>query len=331
MTSKRRRIAICAIVLTVIATLGWRYALSKGPGEELIRIGYLPIASDSSFFVAVEKGLFKAVGLQVEPIKFETSNQALEALVTGRINATAVVAFEAALALEANTPGQFQIIEMTAATAESKVHRIMVNKDSPINTLADLCDKRVGTFPGTQMVTFLKLILQNFCADRLETNIIQLKPPLQPQALEQRQVDALFCLEPTGTLLESRDIARAISVNPLYEFIQKPFPTGVSLVSASLATERPKIVSKLMEALAAAHELAKKRPAEAASALPKYVPIEPEIAPKVAMYDYWDVRSIDKEAVQKLADLYLETGVLTKRVSTTDLYAKPLDTPSPNK
>jgi len=327
MTYKQGRLAICAIVLAVIATLGSPYALSKGPGTELIRIGYLPIASDSSFFVAVENGLFKAVGLEVEAIKFETSNQALEALVTGRINATAVVALEAALALEANTPGQFRIIEMTAATADSKVHRIIVKTDSVINTLASLCGKRVGTFPGTQMVVFLKLILQKFCDAQLETSIIQLKPPLQPQALEQGQVDALFCLEPTGTLLESRGIARAISVNPLYEFIQQPFPTGVSLVSASLATQRPKIVSKLMKALAAAHDLTKKRPAEAASALPKYVPIEPEIAPKVAMYDYWDVPSIDKEAVQQLADLYRDTGVLTKKVSTAGLYAKPLEQP----
>ena len=66
--------------------------------------------------MAVEEGYFTKQGLQVEPIKFETSNQALESLVAGRVDATAIVALEAALALEANTPDQFRIVEMSAAT-----------------------------------------------------------------------------------------------------------------------------------------------------------------------------------------------------------------------
>lgn len=53
---------------------------------ERVRMGYLPITSDASFFVVVEKGFSKAQGLLVEPVKFETSNQALEALVAGRWN-----------------------------------------------------------------------------------------------------------------------------------------------------------------------------------------------------------------------------------------------------
>lgn len=116
-----------------------------------VRIGYLPITSDASFFVAVEKEFFKAQGLQVEPIKFESSNQALEALIADRIDATAIVALEAALALEANTPDQFRIIEMTAATADTKVHSFVVKTNSPIKTLADLKGKKVGTFPGSQI------------------------------------------------------------------------------------------------------------------------------------------------------------------------------------
>jgi NitT/TauT family transport system substrate-binding protein len=290
---------------------------------ENIQFGYLPIASDASFFVAVEKGFFKEQGLQIEPIRFETSNQALEALVAGRIDATAVVALEAALALEANTPGQFRITEMTAATADTKVHRIMVKTDSPVRTLADLRGKKVGTFPGSQMVVFIKLILGRYFDAEREVEIIQLKPQLQPQALESGQVDALFCLEPTGTLLESRGLGRAIAVNPLYEFIQKPFPTAVGVVSTRLAHERPKVATKLIAALAAAHQYLRAHPQDASLTLSKYMPIESEVVTQVSLYDYWGLNSIDRDAVQKLADFYVEKGIVTKRVSTSTLYLNP--------
>ena len=323
--STRRNMLVliaCLVAVALVAVFIWQWPPLQSAMPEKLRFGYLPIASDASFFVAVEQSFFQREGLQVEPIKFESSNQALEALVAGRIDATAVVALESALALEAITPNQFRIIEMTAATAQTRVHRIIVKKDSLIQKLEDLKGKKIGTFPGSQMVVFLKLILgRYFNADR-EVEITQLKAQLQPQALENGQVDALFCLEPTGTLLEERGLARSISVNPLYEYILKPFPTAVGVVSIELVKEKPDVVAHINAALRAAHEYMRTHPAEAALAVPKYAPIEPNLAPKIAVYDYWDLQTIDREAVQRLADLYTDKGILGKRVSTASLYAE---------
>ncbi len=315
----RKRLLIIFIAVGIaLALLAWAIMRPRAP--EKIRYGYLPIASDASFFVAVERGFFTSQGLQVEPIKFETSNQALEALVAGRVDAVAPVALEAALALEANTPGQFKTVEMTAATAKTRVHRIEVKPDSQIKTLADLRGKKVGTFPGSQMVVFLKLILGRYFDAEKELEIIQLRPPLQPQALETGQVDAIFCLEPTCTLLEAHGLGRAISVNPLYEYILQPFPTAVGVVSTHLAKEKPDAVDKITAALRASHEYIRTNPDEAALAVPKYAPIEANLAPRISVYDYWDTGAIDRNSVQRLADLYADKGILTKRVSTTDLY-----------
>ena len=158
--NKKKLLVVLIAIGIALALLTWGVKRSRSP--EKIRYGYLPIASDASFFVAVERGFFTGQGLQVEPIKFETSNQALEALVAGRVDAIAPVALEAALALETNTSGQFKMVEMTAATAQTRVHRIEVKTDSQIKTLADLRGKKVGTFPGSQMVVFLKLILGRY-------------------------------------------------------------------------------------------------------------------------------------------------------------------------
>jgi ABC-type nitrate/sulfonate/bicarbonate transport system substrate-binding protein len=89
-----------------------------------------------------------------------------------------------------------------------------------------------------------------------------------------------------------------------------------------LAKEKPDVVARINAALRAAHEYLRTHPAEAALAVPKYAPIDPALAPKIAVYDYWDLQTIDREAVQQLADLYTDKAILAKRVSTAGLYAE---------
>lgn len=322
MKTRTSNIIIWGVGAIVVFVLVWIMIRPDQGVENKIRYGYLPISSDASFFVAMEKGYFIREGLEIEPIKFQSSNQALEALVMGRVDATAIVALEAALTLEANTPNQFKIVEMTAATAETRVHRIVVRADSPIMNLGELRGKTIGTFPGSQMMVFLKLVLnQYFDADE-ELDIIQLKPPLQPQALASGQIDALFCLEPIGTLLEQKGIARSISINPLYEHILQPFPTAVGLVSTKLISERPEVLSKIDKALRSAHEYISTNPNDASLSLLIYTPIEADIAPLISLYDYWDLSEIDVGAVERLVDLFVENNVMTKPVSIVDLLAK---------
>jgi len=197
----------------------------------------------------------------------------------------------------------------------------MVKVDSPIRELRELRGKTVGTFPGSQMMVFLKLILgQYFDADE-ELEVVQLKSALQPQALEAGQIDALFCLEPTGTLLEEREIARAISVNPLYEYIQQPFPTAVGVVSTRLIAENPAITSKIHRALQLAHEYIRTNPHDASLSLPIYTPIERDMAPLISLYDYWDLAELDIDAVDRLISLYVESDILTKHIQIMDLLA----------
>lgn len=307
-------IGAVAILCIVIGISG-----EREPTAQIVRIAYLPIAPDTSFFVAQEKGLFVAQGLTIEPIKVQSSNQALEALVAGRVDATAIVALETALAVNSVTPGEFRIVEMTAATEDSHVHQILVRNDSEIATLADLEGKTIATFPGSQMEAFLRLVLGRFVTDMSTVSITQMKPDLQPQALSSGQVDAVFCLEPVGTLIESKGIGHAISVNPLYEYILKPFPTAVALVSDELASKNHDLAEAYATALNMAHDFIRENPVESATILSKYVPVDEALAPKVGLYDYWGVPEVDMTAVDALVKLYVENGILDTEVGVKEL------------
>ena len=72
---------------------------SVASASEKISIGYWPIASGLPFYVALEKGYFKEVGLNVEGVKFANPSQIVEAMIAGRIQGSANGTASAALAL----------------------------------------------------------------------------------------------------------------------------------------------------------------------------------------------------------------------------------------
>ncbi|MFH1722098.1 MAG: ABC transporter substrate-binding protein [Candidatus Altiarchaeota archaeon] len=275
----------------------------------VVRIGYLPIASDLSFFVAKENGQFQKHGLIVEPIKLQSSNQAIDALIAGRVDGTSIVALEALLALEEKYPGEYVIYEVTAAEKDTEVHKIIVKKDSDIKTLKDLKGKTIGTFPGSQMKVFTKLVLGNYI-DTSTITIFQMAPALQTQALASGQVNALFTLEPVGTIAEKKGIARVIAVNPLYNELLKPFPTAASVFSKEYANENPGAVASYVKAIEEAHDIIEKDKVQAKKEMEKYTSVGPEISSEIGTYKYWGVEEIDVDAIEKLIQLYVDNGLM---------------------
>jgi hypothetical protein len=48
--------------------------------------------------------------------------------------------------------------------------------------------------------------------------------------------------------------------------------------------------------------------------------MEPEVIERLRPLKYWKLEEIDRDAVQKLADLLFEGGALEKRINTSNLY-----------
>src|SRR3972149_6635849 len=109
-------------------------------------------------------------------------------------------AFPVIFSIEQNSPGQFKIYIINAITDAAFPDYILVKKVSKINSLLDLKGKKIGTYPGSTILTYTKVILKHFFDPDEDISIIQLKPELQLQALEAGQVDAIFTLEPIASL-----------------------------------------------------------------------------------------------------------------------------------
>jgi len=275
----RKYLTIAGIVVVIAVAIAVAILLlgvPDGGNERRIRVGYLSLASSLPFFVAEDKGYFKDEGIEVESFKLASSNEVADALLANRIDASSIAALSVWMAIEQRAPGTLKIFLMSYASDKTTVHRILAKKDSNINRLLDLKGKTIGTFPGLQMQVFTKMILSQYF-DANDLTIVPLSPPLQKDALVSGRIDALFCLEPVGTISEEADIGTRIAVNPLYEHILKPFPTAASVASTEFVEECPDVARSYVRAIYRATEYIAEHPTEARKLLPKFTSIKEDI------------------------------------------------------
>src|SRR5947209_4347020 len=58
-----------------------------------VKVGYIPFNNCLPFFAALEKGYFANRGLNVEPVRFNDSTEALNALLGGQVDSLAGITF----------------------------------------------------------------------------------------------------------------------------------------------------------------------------------------------------------------------------------------------
>jgi NitT/TauT family transport system substrate-binding protein len=307
---------VVVIALAALALYFWHGSDRTGR----VAVGYLPITADLPLFVALEKGYFRDAGVDVEPIRFQTSNQVAEALVAGQIDATSVIALTVLFSVEANAPGQFRIFLVAVVDKNSSIHNILVRSDSLVRNLGDLKGRTIGVFPGSNYVSYTKAIMKNFLNPETELTIVQMRPEVQLEALLSGKVDAIFTLEPTGTVALQEGHVRVLSQNPLAEYIMAPFPTSASVLSTKFLNERPDVAKRYQAAIDRAVDFIRANENEARSYLPKYTGVSESVAGKSGLYILWKVGDIRHDMIQRYADLTHEQGDLPQAITVRDMF-----------
>jgi len=310
-------------LLAILSIVGLGMACITSCGKpQKIRIGYQKTEIYQHFFTAIEKGYFKSEGLEVEPIEFASANLMAEALIAGRIDGTATSAFPVIFSVEQNNPGQFKIYLVNAVTETSFPDYILVKKGSELENLSDLKGKKIGTYPGSTLLTYTKLILGHFMDPEEDITIVQLKPDLQIQALESGQVDAILALEPIASVVLEQGVAQVLEEAPLAKYVMNPLPGSGSTFSPKFIEDNPRAVKKVIKAMNRAADFLRdsNNTAEAQEILAKWTGMDEEVIERLRPLTYWKLEEIDREAVQNLADVLFEEGVLEKRTETSTLY-----------
>ena len=293
-----------------------------------VRIAYLPVVQALPLYVAIEKGYFGDEGIEVEAVKIDSPNLIIDALISGQVDMGSPSTASGITAISQHrNPGTLKIFAANGGTPPDNVDNLLlVRSDSDIQDIRDLEGKSVGILPGIQFRTIAKHILASEGIDPEKVELIDLAIPLQLQALESGQVDALLTLEPVGTIGRGQGTTRDLVDGPMVRYIADPWYGGVGVVTASFMAEDPELASKAIAVFDRAIQDIKEDPDDARQFLKGYTALTDELIQEVPlpvwkMHDEFEQPDID--ALQDFFDIFFHFGVIEERVTVQELLYSP--------
>jgi NitT/TauT family transport system substrate-binding protein len=302
-------------------------ACAKPAGSNTVRVAYLPISASVIFFVAMENGYFDDEGIQIEPIRMGSANQAIDALLTNRADAGIMLGFTTLLTVAEKQPEIFRITQSAFETSEKYTSKILVHKDSEYLTINQLAGKKIATYTGLTQRMNLELILDKALGSRSGAEIVQVEQNLQVAGLESKQFDALFTIDPYTTTAIVNGSARSIVDSPRYKYIIQPFPTAANVLALNLLKSKPDTAKAFNNAMGKALEWTNKNPREAALIAGKeeYAAMPENISSQAGTYEWFATGPHNIDAVASLAKLMKANNLLTGEIDIKRMYLQTKD------
>ncbi|MBD2103031.1 ABC transporter substrate-binding protein [Leptolyngbya sp. FACHB-261] len=303
---------------------------SSGASAKAIKItiGYWPIAAGLPLYLAAEKGYFKEAGLDVEAAKFAGAQQVVEGLIAGRVQGSANGTGSGNLALgEILQPGLFKVIATNPSNADYVLDQVIVAKDSPIQSIAELQGKKVASGPGAQNQALAKGILEKNGIQNPQVTPLDIKQHVA--AIASGQIDAAYTLEPTGTIGSLKGITRTLESGVIAKYIlgspKAAWHGGSATLSTQFLNENPEAAKKYIAVYRRGIEDIRSNPEEARQYLAGYTAIEGELTKAVPLPNYMlydEFTPSDIEYFQSFFDYLQEKAVFSRKVDVAALLYK---------
>lgn len=246
--------------------------LGVGLAQKTIKLDYAYYNPVS--LVLKEKGWleqeFAKDGTRVEWVLSAGSNRANEFLASGSVQFASTAGSAALLARSNGLPLRTVFIYTQPEWAA-----LVVGKDSPVKTVADLRGKSIAVTRGTDPYFFLLQALRTAGLSQKDVNLVYLQHPDGQQALLTGRVDAWSGLDPYIADAEVKAGARIIYRNPLFNSF------GFLNVLESFAAENPETVQRVLRVYARARDYAAKNLEETAAILAKAASLDVAVARQV--------------------------------------------------
>ena len=313
---------IIGITLALIFMISVFLYLDSEVEEQMqMQVGYLPVLVNLPLFVALEENYFSDYNLEVEAVEAKSPNHIVEGIIAGHLDGAGILAYPILFASEEKYPGELKLFASSDETSEDYVASILVKKDSGIKTIEDLKGKKIGVYTGLVQVLFLKSILAGMGFDpENDVELVQIAPRLQLQGLEAGQYDALSTVEPFPTIAKYKGIGEVLIKNPRVKYIQEPFPSVATPLSADFLQDEPETATAYLCAYRNAVDFIRNNPEKAKLHLAKYTPLTLEMTQDVTLLRFNQFGEEDQENVQKYADWMYDQGLLNGKIDVSSMF-----------
>lgn len=318
----KTRVLVAAASALLICTASADAACSKMDKVEAV---WLPIMQTTAYLVAVDQKLFEKACIDIVSTKMEAPNQIIDALVADRADfGPPGSAAGIAMIAESKFPGKMKIFGLQGGGV--KVNRfndaLIVKKDSPIKSFADLKGKTIGHVPGIQWRTITRYLVRAAGLNPdTDVKLVELAVGLQLPAVIGGTVDATLSLEPVGSIAVASGKAIRAVTNPSEKLIVDPFYSGASIMTTKFLKERPDVAKRVVAVIDEATDMVNANFEKYKPILTKYTPIKDDQLHDLAqpyLRGYKDLDEADLKSYQAFVDIFVKEGVITSPINVHD-------------
>ena len=309
LTAMFRR-TLVAPILVLVALVP--FALGQN-ADTVLRIGYQKYGTLVLLKArgSLEKRL-SPMHVEVKWTEFPAGPQLLEGLNVGSIDFGTVGEAPPIFAQAAGADLVYVGNEPPASAAEA----ILVPKDSPIKSVAELKGKKVSLNKGSNVHFLLVKLLEKAGVQYKDVDTVFLTPADARAAFERGSVDAWAIWEPFLAAAQTQTGARILAdgngVVSNHQFF---------LASRPYAAKRADVVAIILEELAAVDQWAKTSPKEAAAALQPQIGLDQatlELALSRGGYGVKPVNDAVLAEQQRIADTFYDLKLIPKHINVRD-------------
>jgi NitT/TauT family transport system substrate-binding protein len=308
---------------SLAATLVGAAVLAAVPAaaQDKVKVGVFPVSSSLPYFVANERGYFKEQNIETEMVRLIGGPPNIAALITGQIDAAAVLVTIEGMNANVKKPGVATYIAINAQNKDYIMEQFVVRSGHPAKTIKDLKGAKILSAPGPANLTAARAVLTAAGLKEGEYTLDQLDMGQHVNALKAGTFDAGYTLEPNATAMIKAGIARRIEAGVVAKYIlndpnANAFAAGAA-VSADFIKNRPDVAKRFAAAWSKAVDLINNNPKEARKHLLKNTFTPPGVVDDVPMVRYFMVKSLtpkDRQQFQQLIDFAVKAKVIPEPI-----------------
>ena len=310
MKISRRAFTVAMAGAIAAPLVGVRTAIAA---DKVVRIGYQKYGT---LVLLKGKGIlekkFETIGYLVEWTEFPGGPQLLEALNAGAVDFGSTGETPPIFAQAANAPLVYIAHEPPAPRGEA----ILVPKDSPIKSVADLKGKKVAFNKGSNVHYLLVKALEEAGLTYADVEPSFLAPADGRAAFEKGAVDAWVIWDPfqaaAEIAIEARELRNGEGIVPNHQFY---------LGTKTLVDGHSVAIDVVIEAISEIDDWTKSGVAAAAAELSPSVGIPEPVLVRALERQSYGVKSLDASVVaqqQAIADTFYELKLIPKKVTIAD-------------
>ena len=287
-----------------------------------VRLGVFPSSAALPFYIAQNRGYFKAAGLEVEEIPMTSHPLTVQAIVAGNIDGAANLVTLEGANMESRRPNTLKYLSLNGQNSAHVIEQFVVKAGHPARSLRDFKGGvKLFSAPGPANIGAARAVLKSVGLKEGSDFTIQEQPiNMHASVLQAGTFDGGYTLEPAATIMVGQKIGQRVEAGVIATHLlgnknASAFAAGAVLAD-KFVSERPDVARRFAEAWARGVKDAQSD-TSTRGYLIAGMKVPPELAatvplPRIVMAR--DLSPADVGDFQKFLDLGVELGVIKDKV-----------------